>query len=449
MKKKGKKMSAALTDKMTMPQLVRFSLPTVISIIFLSVYTIVDGIFVARYVGSDALSGLNIAYPCYGLLMAFATMFGTGGSAYVSYRMGQGKKNTARRSFTFIFCVLLGISAAVGLLSSFYIEEICLLLGADDSLLPYAADYLRILMLFSPLGVLQTFFLCFFSAANKPKLALWLSLAGGLLNIFLDYVFIAKYGMGIAGAAYATMAGCFVPSAGGLVFFFRNRELLYFMRPVPSRAALWHSMTNGSSEMVSTVSVSVCCILINLAMMKYVGSAGVAAYSAALYCDFLIVSGFFGFSIGIAPHISYHYGAGRRDYLKKTVRSCLIFLAAMSVLFFGLFWVLILPLAEFFFGREKHVFDVAVFGLRIFAFSFLFKGLNIFGSALFTALGNGKISALLAFSRTFLFIIFNVYVLSYFLGVTGVWLAMPLAEAMALAVFAFYCKVLRREYRVL
>lgn len=442
-------MSAALTDKMTLPQLVRFSLPAVISMIFLSFYTIVDGIFVARCVGADALSGLNIAYPCYGLLMAFATMFGTGGSAYVSYRMGQGKKNTARRSFTFIFCVLLGLSAAVAFLSSFYIEEICVLLGADSLLLPYAADYLRILMLYNPLGVLQAFFLCFFSAADKPKLALWFSLAGGFLNIFLDYLFIVKYGWGIAGAAYATMAGCFVPAFGGLVYFFCNRELLYFMRPVPSRSALLKTVSNGSSEMVSTVSVSVCCILINLAMMEYVGSAGVAAYSAALYCDFLVVSGFFGFSVGIAPHIAYHFGAKQQQYLKKTVRSCLIFLAAMSVLFFGIFWVLILPLADFFFGREKAVFDVAVFGLRIFAFSFLFKGLNIFGSALFTALGSGKISAVLAFSRTFVFILLNVYVLSYFLGVTGIWLAMPSAEAMALLVFAAYCRVLKNYYNVL
>lgn len=442
-------MSVSLIDKLTLPQLVRFSLPTVVSMIFLSVYTIVDGIFVARFVGSDALSGLNIAYPCYGLLMAFATMFGTGGSAYVSYRMGQGKKNTARRSFTFIFCVLAGISVSVAAGTAFYIEEICVLLGADKALLPYAVDYLRVLMLYNPLGVLQTFFLCFFSAANKPKLALWLSLAGGFLNIALDYLFIVEYGWGIKGAAYATMLGCFVPAAGGLVFFFCNRELLYFMRPVASRSALLHSMTNGSSEMVSTVSVSVCCILINLAMMKYVGSAGVAAYSAALYCDFLIVSGFFGFSIGIAPHVSFHYGAKHQEYLRQTVRKCLMFLAVMSVVFFGIFCFLTIPIAEFFFGRERHVFDVAAAGLRIFAFSFLFKGMNVFGSALFTALGNGKISAVLAFSRTFLFIVFNVYVLSYFWGVTGVWLAIPFAEAMALFVFAFYCKVLKQEYHVL
>lgn len=442
-------MAAQLNKKLTLAELVVFSLPTVVSMIFMSVYTIVDGIFIARFVGADALSGLNIAYPCYGLLMAIATMFGTGGSAFVSYKMGQGKQNAARRSFTFIFCVLLVFSLSAAFVSCFFIEEICLLLGADEILLPYAADYLSVLMLYNVLGVLQVFFLCFFAAADKPKLALWLSIGGGAVNIVLDYVFIVLFHWGIRGAAYATMIGCFVPAFGGLLFFFRNRHMLYFMRPVWAWSGLLKTMGNGSSEMISNVSVSFYSILINLAMMRAAGSAGVAAYSAALYCDYLVISGFLGFSIGIAPHISFHFGANHLEYLKHTVRKALVFTAAMSCVFFGLFWSIIPHVADFFFAREKSVYDVAYAGLYIFAFSFLFKGLNVFGSALFTALGSGKISAVLAFSRTFVFILINVYVLSNWLGVAGIWLALPSAEAMALAVFAGYCKVLKKYYNVL
>lgn len=259
---------------------------------------------------------------------------------------------------------------------------------------------------------------------------------------------------GISGAAYATMIGCAVPALGGIVFFLSPKRELCLTLPFFSRssalwAALLKSMSNGSSEMISQVSVAFSSILINRAMMDHIGSDGVAAYSAALYCDYLVMSAFFGFSVGIAPHISYHFGANHREYLKLAVRKCLFFVFGSSLLALAVFLVLLPFIAEFFFPKTGTVYEVALFGLFIFGFSFLFKGINIFASALFTALGSGKISAVLAFSRTFVFIQLNIYVLAYFWGVTGIWLALPCAELMALFVFLYYCRELRRYYQVL
>lgn len=447
-------MKINISEELPLSRLLLFSLPTVVSVVFMSVYTIVDGIFIARFVGSDALSGLNIAYPCYGLLIAIATMFGTGGSAYVAHKLGQKKNAAARRAFSFLFWVLVFFSASAAFVSFFCIEEICLLLGADRKLLGYAADYLSVLMAWNFLGVLQFFFLCFFVTVNKPKLGLWLSVWGGIANMVLDYVFIVEWKMGISGAAYATMIGCAVPALGGIVFFLSPKRELCLTLPFFSRssalwAALLKSMSNGSSEMISQVSVAFSSILINRAMMDHIGSDGVAAYSAALYCDYLVMSAFFGFSVGIAPHISYHFGANHREYLKSAVRKCLFFVFGSSLLALAVFLVLLPFIAEFFFPKTGTVYEVALFGLFIFGFSFLFKGINIFASALFTALGSGKISAVLAFSRTFVFIQLNIYVLAYFGGVTGIWLALPCAELMALFVFLYYCRELRRYYQVL
>lgn len=442
-------MKINISDKLSLKQLLLFSLPTVISMIFMSFYTIIDGIFVARYVGSDALSGLNIAYPCYGILMAFATMFGTGGSAYIAHKMGQGKLTYAKQCFSFIFYLLTVLSLLAAFVSSFYIQEICLLLGSDKILLPYAVDYLSILMKYNYVGILQVLFLCFLATASKPMLTLWLSILGGITNIILDYIFIVHWHWGISGASYATVIGSAIPALGGLIFFIKNKKGLCFGRPLFSWEAIWKSMYNGSSEMISTVSVSFCCILINIAMMKFIGSAGVAAYTSALYCDYLMMSGFFGFSIGIAPHISFQYGAKHTDYLKITIKKCLYFVFFASLIFTGLFFLLVPYITAFFFKDDSHVFNVALFGLYIFGFSFLFKGINIFGSALFTALGNGKISAILAFTRTFVFILLNVYILSYFWQATGIWIAIPLAEAMALGIFICYFGVLKKHYNVL
>lgn len=441
-------MSYSISKKMSLKELLIFSFPSVITVVFMSFYTIVDGFFIARYVGSDALSGLNIAYPCYGVVIAAAIMFGTGGSAYVSHQMGQGKTLLANQSFTFILLMVICFSLLVSCITYPFINEICVLLGAEESLLGYAHDYLLILMIFCVLGVLQFFFTCFLVTASQPKLSFWLSLFAGIINIFLDYLFIVIFKWGIKGAAYATIIGCAVPSLGGLIFFLMNKKGLTYAFPNCSWEVIIKTLGNGSSEMVANLSISFSTILINRAMMKYLGSDGVAAFTAALYCDYLMISAFFGFAVGIAPHISYHFGAKNILYLKNCIKKCLLFVSISSVFVFLLFLVLKNTIVSIFFQQGTHVFFVAETGLFFFAFSFLFKGINLYGSALFTALGNGKISAFLAFMRTFVFILINIYVLSFFWQETGLWFAIPLAEAMAVFVFLFCKRILRKEYQL-
>ena len=442
-------MSHAISDKLSTKQLFIFALPTIFMMIFMSFYTIVDGIFVARYVSSDALAGLNIAYPLLWFLVATSMMFGTGGSAFVAHRMGMNKRIVANRSFTLIVVSVFLFSIVFSVGSLFFIEEICILLGANEVLLPYAVDYLYVLMLFAPLNAMQWVFQCFLVTASKPQLGFIFTFIGGCLNIIFDYVFIVIFEMGIAGAAYATVLSWLVPCIGALIYFLYNKEGLTFAKPHFHPIILGKTMFNGSSEMIGQLAQACTTILLNLLMMKYLGANGVAAITAALYCQYLMISAVFGFSVGIAPVISYHYGAKNTEYLKKTVRKSFLVVFIASILIYALCVFGSPYIVAIFFKEGSEVYTIAKHGLVVFSLAFLFMGTNVFASALFTALGNGLVSGILAFSRTFGFLVVNIFVFSYFWGAEGLWYAIPAAEFMAIFVVLYYAKLLRKGYGLL
>ncbi len=442
-------MSYTISEKLSIKQLLAFSLPAVFMFIFKSIYTIVDGIFVARFVSADALAALNIVVPVIFLFIAISMMFGTGGSALVGYYLGRGKKASANRAFTLITLFAFCLMTVLTILALIFDKEICTFLGADTTLLPYARDYFFILILFSPFNVLQTIFECFFVTANRPSLGFILNVIGGCLNIVFDYIFILHCELGISGAAYATVLSWVLTSIVGLIFFTRNKAGLTFQKPYLHFSILWKSMFNGLSEMIGQLSQAVTTFIFNILMMKFFGSVGVAAIGVALYCNFLMMSAFFGFSIGIAPIISYHFGAKNTEYLKETIKKLFFVVSCASVVVYFVCFFASPFIVSVFFKSGTEVYEVSQYGLSIYSLSFLFMGINIFASALFTALNNGFISGILAFYRTFLFLVITILVFSHFWQGEGLWYAVPVAEFLSILVVLYFTKTLKRQYKIL
>lgn len=430
-------MSQSISKEFSFVQLLKFAFPSIVMMIFLSLYTIVDGFFVSRFVGTDALSAVNIVYPVVSVTIAVGIMFATGGSAIVAMRLGEGRKKTANENFTAIVVVATCVSIIFCILSILFMDPIVRFLGAKGVLVPLSKHYLLILLLFAPMSVLQMLFQSFFVTAGKPSLGLSLTIIAGICNMVLDYVLIVPAGLGIRGAALATSIGYCIPAVGGLVFFFRNRGGLCFVRPQFELRMIANSCLNGSSEMITNLSNSVITLLFNVLMMKFAGSDGVAAITIILYTRFLMTSLFMGYSIGVAPIISYHYGAANKIYLKKLFGMCFAFVLAASLLVFFTAFFSSGIIAGIFAPAGSSVYLLAVKGLRIFSFAFFFAGVNIFASALYTALSNGRISALISFSRTFLFTVVGIFLMVHFLQMDGLWLAIPFSELVTIIVVCF------------
>lgn len=421
-----------LAESFNAISLIKFALPSMVMMLFMGLYTIVDTIFVARFVDTDALSSINIVCPVINLIVGLGTMLATGGSAVIAKKMGNGNTGEARSNFTLI--VVAG--AVIGLLITaaglFFLDEIIWRLGASEILFPYCRDYLTIQLYFAAFNMMQVLYQNLFVTAGKPTLGLALAILAGTLNIVFDYVFIVLMKMGIKGAAIGTGIGYMIPTISGTIFFLAKRSGLHFCRLKMDASVLLKTCSNGASEMVSQCSAAVTTFLFNTTMMKLSGEDGVAAITAIIYSQFLLTTLYIGFSMGTAPVISYHYGSGNVKQLKKIVRICLCFIAGISifVFLFSLFGGE--SIAKIFAENNRNVFEITKNGFIIFSFSFLFSGCNIFASALFTALSNGKASAAISFLRTFGLITVFLLVLPRFLKVTGVWFAVPLAELFTL-----------------
>lgn len=414
--------------------LLRFALPSVVMMIFTSLYSIVDGMFVSRFVGEDALAALNIVFPVMSLTMAAGVMLATGGSAIVARRMGSGEEQSALEGFSLLTAVGAAVGAVFSVLGLAAVEPICRLLGGEGALMAYCVPYLRIIMLFGPMSILQLMFQSFFVTAGRPGLGLGLTVAAGVANMVLDYVFIVPVGMGVAGAALATVVGYCIPAVAGLAFFALRRQGLRFTRPRWDGRMLAGACFNGSSEMVSNLSSAVVTLLFNLTMLELLGPPGVSAITIVLYAQFLLTALYIGFSIGVAPVFSFNYGADNRKRLRSLFRSCLIFIAGSSAVLLLVALFIADGVVTVFSPRGSEVYDLALHGFRLFAPMILFTGLNIFASALFTALSNGPVSALLSFLRTFGFLTAGLLLLPRLLGVDGVWLAVPVAELLSFGV---------------
>lgn len=421
-------MIKSIGQKFTPLSLIKFAIPSMIMMMFMSLYTIVDGIFISRFTGSEALSASNIVFPVASILLAIGIMLATGGSAIVARKLGEGKKQEAREDFSMITAVGLIISLAIMAVSVPFAGPLSRLLGADEVLLPYCKDYLRVIMFFAPACMLQNLYQCFFVTAGKPNLGLGLIVSAGIANAVLDYVFMGIFGWGVKGAALATGIGQMIPAVFGTLFFFFVKKELYFGRFKFRARSLVQACGNGSSEMVSNISIAVITVLFNLILMRIAGSDGVAAITIILYGQFLFSSLYMGFSMGVAPVFSFRYGAGNKEALKNLHKICLKFILLSSVVITGVSFVGAPVITRMFVGAGTHTYELTVEGFALFSIAYLFTGYNVYSSSLFTALSDGRNSAIISFGRTFVFILLSLLTLPPVLGITGVWLAIPMAE---------------------
>ena len=428
-------MQIKLSDHFTYGRLLRYTLPTIVMIIFTSLYSVVDGLFVSNLVGDLALSAVNIAFPITMIIGAFGFMLGTGGSAIVARTLGEGKPELASRYFTlFIWCVA-GLGVVLSIVTIAFIEPIMRFAGASDLLLEDCIAYGRILLAGSAVFMLQSAFQSFFSVAEKPKLGLLLSLAAGATNITFDYVFIALLGMGVTGAAWATVLGYCVGGVIPVVYFLLpRREGLRLVRTNFYGRELLHACINGSSALMSNISASVVGILYNIRLMDLLGEPGVAAHSVMMYVDFVFVAAFLGFSMGSAPIVSYHYGARNHAELNNLYSKSLRLIGVIAVVMTALSMLVIPYVARIFVGYDAELLALTSHAFRVYALNFFLMGFNVYGSSFFTALGDGVTSALISFLRTLLFQLLALILLPMVLGIEGVWLAVTAAEAGALCV---------------
>lgn len=435
-------MSNALDRHISIQSLIRFTLPTISTMVFLSLYTIIDGIFVSRIAGPEALSATNIVYPVINLVLGISIMFATGGSAIVAKAMGEGRGKDARRIFTALTIVVFLLGVVIVALGVFFIKPIILAMGATKELYPFAYDYLIVTLLFTPSSILKTYFDYFLVTAGKPQLGLINSILGGILNITLDYLFMVPLGMGVKGAALATAIGMLVPAIISIVFFASKNGTLYFEKPKFRFKTILEACGNGSSEMVTQLSSGITTYLYNITLLRYIGVDGVAAVTIVLYAQFLLVSVFLGFSSGCAPLVSFNYGGDNRERLQKLVRYGYLMVIGFSLIVFAVAQLGAPIITLVFTDPHTTLYQVTLYGFRIYAISFLWSGINVFSSGLFTALSNGRVSATISFLHSMGFFLPGILLLPRLLDVTGVWLVVPISEFITI----FFCLYFYKRY---
>lgn len=436
-----------LSDHFTYKRLLRFVLPSIIMMIFTSVYGVVDGLFVSNFAGKAAFAAVNLIMPVPILLGALGFMLGTGGSAIVAKTLGEGKRQLANQYFSMLVLVAFVGAAVLAVTGTVLIRPLALLLGADGEMLGHCVTYGRIILISLPFFALQNIFQSFLVTAERPSLGLKITIAAGVTNMVLDLLFVGVLDLGVAGAAAATVISETVGGCVPLVYFLRpNSSLLRLERPRIAWRILGHACANGSSELMTNVSMSVVNMLYNIQLMRFAGENGVAAYGTIMYVNFFFVAAFIGYSIGMAPVVGFNHGARNhmelRNVFRKSLRLILIAGAAMTVLGLLLSGVL----AKIFVGYDGELLELTRRGFRIYCSSFLIMGFNIFGSAFFTALGSGLISALISFLRTLVFQVMAVLLLPLLLGIDGIWLAILMAEILALAVTGSFLIGKRKKY---
>ncbi|MDE7435474.1 MAG: MATE family efflux transporter [Lachnospiraceae bacterium] len=440
-------MNIQLSDHFTYKRLLRFTLPSIIMMIFTSIYNVVDGFFVSNYVGKTPFASVNFIMPLLMMLGAVGFMFGTGGSALVSKTMGEGKEEEANRLFSLFIYISVACGITLSVLGIIFIRPIAALLGADDVMLDNCVLYGRIILLSLPCFILQLEFQSFFVTAEKPQLGLIVTLSCGVTNIILDAILVAGFRLGLVGAAAATVTSECMGGLIPLIYFLRpNTGRLRLTRTVFNGRAILKACVNGSSELMSNISMSLVNMLYNVQLMKYAGEDGVAAYGVLMYVTLVFASAFIGFSIGSAPIIGFHYGAGNSGELKNLLRKGLSLILIFSLGMFTLAELLGMPLSLIFVGYDPDLYDLTRKGFMIYSFSFLFSGTAIFGSSFFTALNNGPVSAAISFLRTLVFQIIAVLALPLILGIDGIWVSIVAAEFMAATVTVLFLIGKRRTY---
>lgn len=431
----------------TLKNILKFAVPTIVMTVFMSFYTMVDGLFVSNLIGTNALSAINLTAPIIQFVSAISTMLATGGSAVIMKKMGEHKSKEAQEDFTFL--ILVNVAAGFIMCGLGYLAMDSVFAGMNLSLdvAGYCVEYLSRYLLFTVPILLMNNFTLYMIASEKATLSLICSVTGGVLNMLLDYVLIAIFDMGISGAAIATGLGYSVTAVVGLVVFSRKNSLLHFKKPVFRFKVLVNASANGCSEMATALVTGIVTMMFNWTMLRYVGEDGVAAVTIIMYVLMFASSLYTGYSYGVAPMISFYHGEQNHDKLKKLVAISLKVIAVISIITVAISFILTKPLVSVFAYPDNPVYDLAVTGNKICTIALFFIGFNIFASGMFTALSNGVVSAVLAFSRSFVFMLAAMLILPIFLGVNGIWLATPTAELLALLLSTGMFVKYRKRYQ--
>lgn len=439
--------SIQLSDHFSYQKLLRYTLPSILMMIFTSVYSVVDGFFVSNFVGKTPFAAVNFIMPFLLILGSLGFMFGTGDSALIAMTMGEGQTEKAKGLFSLFVYVTLLCGAVIALLGIVLIRPIAAWLGAEGEMLDQCVLYGRIILPALPAYMLQYEFQSFFATAEKPQLGLGFTIAAGLTNMVLDAVLVALLGWGLVGAAAATAISQAVGGVAPLLYFSRpNSSPLQLTRTKYNGRALVRACTNGSSELMSNISMSIVSMLYNTQLMKYAGEDGVAAYGVLMYVNMIFLATFVGYSVGTAPIAGFHYGARNHPELQSLLRKSLVIIGSLSLLMFAFAEGLAEPLARLFVGYDPSLMALTLRGFMLYSFSFLFAGVAIFGSSFFTALNNGLISALISFLRTLLFQVGAVLIFPLLWGIDGIWLSIVAAEVMAAVVTALFLIGERKKY---
>lgn len=436
-----------LSDHFDIKRLLRFTAPSIIMLVFTSVYSVVDGFFVSNFVGKTPFAAVNFIMPLLIIFGCVGFMLGTGGGALVALTLGQGKKEKANELFSLIVYAALASGVFLAVIGILFIRPIAVFMGAEGELLENSVLYGRIILAALPCYILQYEFQCLFATAEKPKLGLYITIAAGLANMILDGVFVAVLRWGLPGAAAATAFSQLLGGAVPLAYFGRkNDSSLKLGRCRFDGKALMKACANGSSELMSNISASVVGMLYNVQLIRYAGENGIAAYGVLMYVSMIFQAIFIGYSVGGAPVIAYHYGAQNDKELKSLCRNGLTLIGIFSILMFGAGQILARPLSMIFVSYDQELLDMTIHAFVVFSFSFLLSGISIFGSSFFTALNDGVTSALISFFRTLVFQCAMVLIFPLLWGLEGIWLSVVFAEVMAAAVTVLFLAGKRKKY---
>lgn len=440
-------MRIQLSDHFTYPKLLRFALSPILMMIFTSIYGVVDGLFISNFVGKTPFAAINLIMPFAMVLGGLGFMIGTGGSALVAKTLGEGRKADADRYFTMMVLFTLITGVCVTLLGIVLMEPAARLLGATDNMMGDCVLYGRIVIGFTTAFMLQNVFQTFLSTAEKPKLGLVYTVAAGFTNMGLDALFIAGFRWGVAGAALATGISQCVGGLMPLVYFLRpNSSLLHLCRTRLEGRILLRACGNGASELMSNISGSLVGMLYNFQLLRFAGEDGVAVYGVLMYVSFIFIAVFIGYTVASSPVVGFHHGAGNHAELKSLLKKSTVLMFAAGVCMMALSWVLAGPLAQIFVGYDPELAAMTRYAFRIFSFSFLLAGFNIFVSSFFTALNNGAVSAIISFLRSLIFQVVCVLILPALLGLDGIWWSITMADAFACVISFAFLAAKRKKY---
>ncbi|MBQ0064484.1 MAG: MATE family efflux transporter [Firmicutes bacterium] len=440
-------MRIQLSEHFTWNKLLRFTFPSIIMMIFTSIYVVVDGFFVSNFAGKTAFSAINLVYPALALVDALAFMMESGSAAIVGKQLGEGNRKQANNSFSLIVCIVIVFAILIMIPGYIFLDDISRLLGASEEMMPYCRIYARILLSVFPFRMCQYIFQAFFIAGEKSSLGLKVTLGAGGINMILDALFVAVFKWGLAGACIATVLAQVFGSLCGIVYFIRpNDSLLQLVKPKFDLHVLVKSCTNGMSEFVGNLAYSTIFILYNWQLMRMIGQNGVAAYGVIQYIVYIFASIYYGFNAGVSSLVSFNFGAKNHEELHNLYTKSLVFMTAAGLGILLINLLLADSLSRIFVGYDEQLYLLTSRALKIYSYSFTIYGINIFGSAFFTALNNGWISGILAFTRLFLFEVGCVFLLPYMMGVDGIWYAKLVAELLGIGLTTLFFIRFKKKY---